>query len=73
MRQKQMGRNKQISRKKWEKIEKELNEAGRNISAISRKYAISRRAIYFHAWKKGLIQKKQKKGILSWFKAKITS
>ncbi len=67
-----MGRNKQISRKKWEKIERELFEANRNVSEIARRYKISRHAIYVHAWKHEIMQKK-KKGILSWFKAKITS
>lgn len=66
-----MGRNKQISREKWEKIEKELNEAGRNISAISRKYKISRRAIYFHSWKSGQFVKKEKKGFFGRIFSKI--
>jgi hypothetical protein len=66
-----MGRNKQISREKWEKIERELSEPNRNISAISKKYSISRRAIYFHAWKSGQITKKEKKGFFGRIFSKI--
>jgi Zn-dependent peptidase ImmA (M78 family) len=61
-------KGKRLSKKKWKKIEKEIQNPDRNISKIAKKFKISRHALYTHSYTRGLLNKQEKKSF--WQKIK---
>lgn len=59
-------KNKRLTKKQWIKIQEEIGQ-GKRIIEISKKYEISRHAIYDYGWRHGFIQR-QKRGIFSWLR-----
>ena len=65
-----------LNKEEWQEIKELLKKRDRNISKIAKVYDISRRSIYFYAFKRGWIEKEIKeepKGLLSRFKSFFSS
>jgi len=52
---------KRLSKEKWNEIRKLLKRPERNISAIARKYKVNRVTIYNYAWRRGWLEREEKK------------